>query len=314
MPHVIAGGVSWDMAGERWGLVLALLSTLSGCGGGGGDANPFRLFQAARVTADCQIEVLCGEAPEQATCESGAHDYAHEDDTLQADIAAGRVVYDGAKAQACIDRMNGVTSCAGGYLSVVLQTVSSCWDVLTGQVPAGGTCYFDEECAGRAGCVITLGCDLFTQCCAGTCSATPLAIAEGADCSGGEACVPGTFCSSSTTPATCMASPSTVGASCTESTHCAAPLYCSPTTSTCQELPLTGAPCALDGSYGGISCQNPLDTCDRTTNTCVRLAGPGEACDPTRDNCVAYASCDPTANVCVDKPVSHQAPTSGPCR
>jgi hypothetical protein len=280
------------------------------------------MFQPTALAAICRLAVLCGDYPTQATCESSEQTQPHLYDTLATDIQSGTVAYDGVKARTCIDSLNTISSCMGGLGSVEVQFSATCTGIFTGKVPAGGTCYFSDECAGGAACDHTatngIGCYTFTQCCAGNCSATPSSIPLGGDCSSAANCAAGTICSTSLTPATCVAVPATVGASCATGQLCASPLYCSSTAMTCQELPLTGEPCAHSGSlasYGVISCQSPFDTCDATTDICVRMIAVGAVCDPTNDHCVRYAFCDPTTSACVTRPAVGQPcdPNSPAC-
>jgi hypothetical protein len=305
------------MLGER-SAVGALLAVVAGCGAGG-DTIPFAQLEPTALQATCRLEVLCGNYPDLATCESSEQTQPHYYDTIGADIASGKVVYDGAKARACIDDLNAISSCIGGFLDVELESAAGCTGIFTGKVAAGGSCHFSPECAGGAECGLSeTSCDSLGQCCAGTCSATPVVVLEGGDCSSGGACAPGTFCSANTTTATCLAAPATVGASCAGSDSCAPPLYCSPTTQTCQQLPLTGEPCAPGAAIPSAQvslCQNPLDTCDATSNVCVPLVGVGGSCDPSTGGCVSYAACDPATNTCLEAPAVGQPcdPNGAPC-
>ncbi len=294
---------------------LAVLP-VAGCGGGGGEV-PFSALEPNAVAADCRIKVLCSDFPDQASCVSSQQAQPHYYDTIAADIASGKVLYDGAKARSCIDALNAVSSCPGGFTNVVLEMAVPCTGIFTGTVAAGGACYFPEECAGGVGCGFTSGasCDSVTQCCAGTCAATPVVVPAGGSCSSGGACAPGTVCDNS---GTCVATRATVGASCAGINSCAAPLYCSQMTQTCQQLPQTGETCAPGSpipSPGEIRCQNPLDTCDVASNVCVPTIGLGGACDPSTGGCVSYAFCDPTTDVCVEEPAVGQRcdPNGAPC-
>lgn len=103
---------------------------------------------------------------------------------LAGGIDQGKLVYDGTKAQACLDSV-AARSCA----QMVQRDSPECLAALDGTVPLGGSCVLDEECVGKALCKSTSGA------CPGQCA--PLLVAGQActkdgDCQDGLVCSPET--------------------------------------------------------------------------------------------------------------------------
>lgn len=99
---------------------------------------------------------------------------------LPAAIEQGSVVYDGARAQACLDSL-GSRTCA----ELFERDSDACLAALDGTVAMGGACSLDDECKGQALCKSTAGT------CPGQCA--PLMVAgqacrEDADCQSGLVC------------------------------------------------------------------------------------------------------------------------------
>jgi len=103
---------------------------------------------------------------------------------LQGEIDQGKVVYDGSKAQACLDSLTART-CA----DMLERDSDECLAALDGTVPLGGACTLDEECQGRAVCKSATGT------CPGQCVAL---LVAGQACVQDGDCQSGLLCSSET--------------------------------------------------------------------------------------------------------------------
>jgi hypothetical protein len=305
-------------------LVLVLMSLSpavgAGCGPSGGSIT---LDEAERriLAALCRFEVSCHEVPDMAACMAVLQQEPGYQQTLDADIASGKVAYDGVKAQSCVSQYESLLSSCSRIEDAALNALSPvCDQVLVGTVAAGGACFFNEECAGGGSCQVTdTSCSRSVMCCAGTCVAQPAPIPVGGDCSApqpNQSCAAGSYCNTaqSGSSRTCVAQSTVEGTPCTSSTLCASPMYCAidPATGmgTCKRAAATGAACSP--SVGSISCDQVGDYCDATTSKCTPRVAPGSTCDSTQFNCVGYATC--VGTTCVARPVAGQAcdPTSGP--
>jgi hypothetical protein len=294
-------------------LALAALSTVVGCGS---DALPFSELQSSVLAATCRYDVRCQNYPDQATCLASVQTQPHFFDTMEVDIASGKVIYDGVSARACVDRVNGVSSCTRDVYKIASSSMASCNKAFTGTVAVGGTCFFSEECVGGGACLTTGNCDSFYQCCAGTCQAPFVSVPVGGDCAayGSSACPPGSACIADATSGktTCRA-PLSAGASCSISLSCAVGLFCDlATTQTCEPLIRTGGTC--NPALGSADCIGPQDVCDSTTSVCKPPLAVGSPCVGSSQSCVSYASCDTTTGTCVERPVVGAScnPTYGP--
>lgn len=104
---------------------------------------------------------------------------------LQGQIDQGQMVYDGTKAQACLDSVAS-RSCA----QMLERDSPECQAALDGTVPLGGACILDEDCQGKALCKSASGS------CPGQCA--PLLVAGQACVEDGD-CQDGLMCSKETT-------------------------------------------------------------------------------------------------------------------
>lgn len=286
---------------RAWVVAALLGGGVLGCGGsGGGGPIPLADFHEQATLAICHRNVLCGELPDQASCAAADQEQPHFFASLPQLVAEGRLRYDGAKARSCLDQLNGLPSCARHLLNA--PGLADCAQVLVGQVPDGGDCFFSDECQSHGSCVSAdSSCDSFTQCCAGTCATGFTSVPSGGDCSAASAvCVSGTACVPSTdgSSASCQPLNSTVGASCA-SVRCAQWLYCEPNTETCQAPVAEGAACNPD--LNGLDCDDLRDRCDSSGHCSPRLAV-GAACSTAQNACVGWATCDATTSTCVPLP------------
>ena len=311
----------------RVGVVPVLLLPLlagTGCGGGSGSTVSLDELWGRLVAALCKFEVACGDMPDLATCLASQRPEASDGPTLKAEIASGKVRYDGVKARTCIEAIEafyGSPLCRRSeQVTISPDGSEACAAVFTGTVPAGGACFNSEECAGSGSCEQTdPACSPAQQCCAGTCLAKPGPIPVGGACAAAfdQTCVDGAFCymETATAPLTCLVPSKIEGTACTSPYLCASPLFCdldpATGTGTCRRAAVTGGPCNTSVTFG--SCDDLRDYCDEATGTCKPRVAAGGTCDPAQlFNCVGYTVCQGTT--CVARPGSGAAcsATAGP--
>jgi hypothetical protein len=171
---------------------------------------------------------------------------------LQSEIDQKKIVYDGAKAQACLDEMS-TRSCQ----QLLERDSPACLAALDGTVPLGGSCILDEECQGKALCKSSTGT------CPGQCTAL---LVAGQACTKDGDCQDGLECSSATK--LCV-QPAAQGQPCDYGAPpCAPGLLC------------------LGKDDGN---QTP-GTCETASEALA--AGPGAACDPTSGQlCQSGSAC-----------------------
>jgi hypothetical protein len=292
------------VAAARWVGALVLGAPFAvGCDGA--SSLPLSQLEPAAQQAACHLIVLCGDSPDQATCLASRQVTPHYYDTLTQDVGSGKVLYDGAKARACFDKVNAVSSCHRTGLSV-LDLDPSCTGMFSGTVAVGGSCFFPEECAAGACKLTDASCASSAQCCPGACIAVPPPVAAGGACPA----VPG-ICASRICVIDAIANTETcqtpvgLGASCLGLIPCESTLYCDPVSETCREPAGTGGACNPElTSPPSVSedCDGVNDRCSATTSVCTPLLAVGSSCDPSANGCVTYATCDATTNTCVERP------------
>ena len=209
-------------------LTLAALTVgASTCGGGGGRSVPFDDLAGDSTNAECDFLVACGAAPDRATCLASIGLNSTQLATMKTDIAAGIVVYDGQAAGACIDVFKSLVSCKQTAIGDTGQRLdATCGKVFTGTLPAGGACFFSDECANQGIC----GSQTCSgSCCAGTCVARPAPIPLGGDCSSPlqyQDCIEGTVCAADATGGGSCKVPLAAGARCGPYDRCVRPYQC----------------------------------------------------------------------------------------
>jgi hypothetical protein len=353
--------------GRRWGAWAVLL--IAGCGSGsgssdwgrarggdagrdggdtkdaaGGDARDAARGDASAVSnylsqwliLECQYQVLCGGAPDMATCLASLQGvYPWAEAQLLKDVSEGTVIFDAAEASACLAALAN-PACTATWLGAnSKQSSQACPGVLTGTLPPQSACFLDEECAGSAGCQPTdSSCNPLTRCCAGTCTPQTQPIPLYGACSTqGLSCVYGAYCGAADGGMVCLPQSDTVGAPCVlDGNQCAFPLHCAypdPDSSvgTCAPPAADGAPCD-NGPDAVIGCESLTHFCNPTTGNCdpvnpaggscgVQTAvqcvgweycgtgsvctpwpGPGDACTPAVTPCLLDLACDPTSDTC----------------
>jgi len=285
------------------------------CGGGGstaagGSSNiSLSAFPAAFVDAYCTHEVRCGSTPDKSTCAAttSVGDFGPE----SAGVGAGRIVYDGDQAAACV---NTLMSAGCGIPGWHFEEV--CAKVFRGLVAGGDTCYAPADCvSGTCMFAANSGCGMHSSraCCPGVCApgvstAEPSPIGGPCNGTGFSGCAEGAFCArtDSGTP-TCQPranagqaclDPSVPEGSCTAGTYCVS-VNGSSNGPICATLSAEGQPCDCPN---GMCCGAFLE-CDNATRTCVPTApsvAVGGQCTLNWD-CVDWAYCDSTGR-CASQP------------
>ena len=276
-------------------MVLGIV--IAGCGDEGQREIPLDFNQPAFddrfQSARCMYHVRCGEFPDMATCMTAnvgvrsSRPFLITPSVIAA-IRAGKMVYDEAKAEQCLELIATHTCDRTDSLGPYREL---CHSILRGTVRAGGECAFDAECASEQ-CDVDLSCDL--ACCTGTCSGSspeqPAAIGE--PCSPYEAgCVEGAYCHAEPFSTSICRPLIGQGESChfvATSVRCDFGLAClgAPGTETCQRLPARGEPCP-DGVCrdDGVACN--------AAGMCTPAGLPGDACVANSD-CSRFYVCDAT--------------------
>src|SRR4029077_10846200 len=137
-------------------LAAVLVSALGAATCDGGGPLPFSELRPRTLAALCNVYVACGELPDQTSCPTSLQEEPGFYATVQQDIDAGKVHYDGNKARTCIGLYEGLGSCKQSEIGPVAnRIVATCDGVFTGTVAAGGACFFKEECAGGGACSST---------------------------------------------------------------------------------------------------------------------------------------------------------------
>jgi hypothetical protein len=284
-------------------LVLAL-ALLSACGDddSGGGPIPIDELDGAAVNAACSFYVNCGLIDDVSTCRGLDLDIGFLDPSLRAAVDAGKVIYHGDKARACLGTLPG--SCdrtdfdrnEGG---------SVCDQIFEGTVAGGGQCALDEECISQD-CSVPACTE---ACCQGTCvgDAAPVLPKVGESCAMTFECE-NSFCDFTTDICTAYRQ---LGEACTSTSECAMGGCLN---DVCTVLPDTGEPCVSTAS--GSQCRNLGDVCSTTTNTCVAFGLEGDPCLNERECSPLYEcnasqvctlrstlgdTCDPQAFGCIDR-------------
>jgi hypothetical protein len=177
------------MKTQTWLSVAILLTAFAlGCVGNDGSAGPALTELPPLLAADiCDAFLRClGPATPKslsrevciatntAAIEDGDFQY------LQGAIDAGRVTYNGGRAQTCLNDLSAA-DCAdigGGHLP------ASCDTAITGTVALGNDCALREECAGDTFCKMNAMCP-------GTCTAL---LTAGGTCNQDDDCAQGLVC------------------------------------------------------------------------------------------------------------------------
>ena len=301
---------------SRIRLISALVFPLvAGCGGGSGAPMGLAEAQSHVVNAICKFEVACSQMPDFATCQASLQMQPGYLATLEADIASGKVHYDGIKARSCVEaleRLYGGACTQSALAASDTMDDDACDQVIVGTAAAGAACFFAEQCASGLCQRTDPTCSQSRQCCIGACAAKPAPIPVGGDCSAplpDQACEIGAVCLSSR----CVAQLKVEGAACTATFQCASPLFCDPNTATnagvCRHAAPTGGPC---NASVFVPCDDLRDYCDPVSGTCKQRIGVGGTCDAAQTTCVGFAQCEATSCVPLLKAGQACSSTSGP--
>jgi hypothetical protein len=273
-----------------WVLVGAAVTVAAGCSGSGDVA--LTDFPGRLVDIVCQTS-NCGRYPDQASCR--AAESSTNLPQIQADVAAGKIKYDGAQAGACLELLASISvSCRQSAPHNVDST--PCDETFVGQVPLDGACLVDQDCTSQRCLRPSCG----QACCAGTCAAgSGMRVVVGGECGLGVSCVAGAFCN--TLAGVCVAlqpagQPCQVPDECENGLICVFDSASGSSGGTCAKPPSEGQAC-----FAPHTCDLAADFCDLTVQKCVRRLAVGSPCALSIDDdgCVRYARCDPGTNTCV---------------
>ncbi|MGN6108684.1 MAG: hypothetical protein ACTHU0_26495 [Kofleriaceae bacterium] len=270
------------MIDRRLALALALAA---GCG----DNIPaieLADLHAESVAARCERLVRCGLLADLDVCT--AYFRVPDEAGLYAAIAAGKIRYDAASAQACQDALARLD--CDETSRDARTTPEPCTRMLEGTIETGDECVFDAECRSGA-CNAPEVCP-FDTCCGGTCIPSAFA-APGEPCEADRDCVSEHFCG----PDRTCHGLSTPGQSCRRDAHCDHGLACIGATElqegTCRKLPAIGESCPY------LRCAELGATCN-AAQRCVPVGLPGAPCVADSD-CSPFTLCG-TSGTCVDVP------------
>lgn len=284
-------GTLFNLSMKRLLLLVGVLAGVSACGGGGDGAEsiPIDDLSAQLLAKVCGHLVACGSYPDLATCD----DALFFNDQVEADVHAGKVVYDGRAAAKCLAFYDDLSCKASEIRNVPSATTGPCAATVKGTLATGAACIDSDVCVSGFCLKSSCGTD---ACCMGTCAERP---AAGGDCTtDSNSCAAGLVCqwNSDQRTGTCAA-PVMRGAPCTATTICETGSFCvtDPVTQTksCGSLPGTGAPCPDQ------RCDDQEDACDGVEKICVRRIPAGGACVAGHNICVSYAPCDGATGTCL---------------
>ena len=305
------------------GLCLALLAC--GCAPG---PIPIDSYPSELITAKCQKYARCGviARSEIPQCVADGQLLLTYPPALPAaaEVAAGRLGYDGAATRACIDAWLS-SNCAD---DLDPTSPSACPSAFTAKVALGGACRDTLECAvgqcaaGGVGCTGTCrpplatgaACATSVECgasgfCDGTSRHCALRSMTGGRCDASQRCPIGEVCEGGDAhggSGACQ-TPGGSGASChgqyAVGEDCAPGLFCDLAASppSCRSRVALGAVCAAASDCTtGLSC---VKRAGAATGTCTAWLDLDAACDPTLSGsgagaCPNDAFCDTIAKVC----------------
>jgi hypothetical protein len=290
-------------AGDDAGVPSDADALEAGAAGTGGDAlsadapsdtGAFKDYVRENAAANCAHKAKCGVVKDEASCAALAVTTWPQG---EADVAAGRIRYDGAAGAACLASVRAETcrsSQRGDY-----DPNEPCTRVFTGTLAVGSACSVDNQCAGGF-CRLADGCGV-TTCCTGTCVAetTPFMFKPiGAACAGSDACVFSAYCAlanANDAMGTCQKNHA-AGAT------CAPELFgrdCAPQGSRCFEG-VCHPPAARGQDCSAAFCDDHAnDYCDPQSKQCKARVAVGGSCGA--GDCVLYAPCDAHTLTCVER-------------
>jgi len=228
-----------------------------------------------QVDALCDYMVRCGFATDEALCAAAWGEFLRPDANLDAAVEKGSVEFDAKAAKQCLESVREA-ECGGFFFEEAPS--DACEKVFVGTIENGDACWIDEQCVSRS-CQVE---DCVMACCQGVCIAPPPDAGIGGDCETQD-CVSGAYCEYDFMDGTftCLAQKG-AGAECVGDDECSGSLACF--ADSCQAPPGEGAPC-LGGRCGGAL------GCDLASNTCQKLRGEGQSCEPEASLCAFGLAC-----------------------
>lgn len=271
-------------------LVVALAA---GCGGGGGGYTDPDQFMDDLEAAFCDKAVECGILPSTDRCVNLPVESYDGVTWMEAAIADGRIVFHGDAALACVEGIRTLSCRRFLNRPELADDVPECRQTTSPDQREGEPCFDDAppeadqaECVWGTRCELPSGCNEGLMCCAGTCVADGVTYGDA-----GAAC--DEITSACRDPAVCVDGTCAVGDDVGEpcGSTCGGALYCDD--GICRAFSGTtaaeGEPCGLE-----LACE---DGTFCIAGMCMRLLGPGEACDPDP---AAALFCNTAWLTCVD--------------
>jgi len=121
-----------------------MLACMMACGGDGDtkDFIPIDDLAARSLETICRHGIACDQYPDLAACD----DATYFKTQLLADVHAGKVVYDGHAAAACLHLYEDFGCTSSEVARTLSDSRSSCDDATKGALASGATCAEDDEC------------------------------------------------------------------------------------------------------------------------------------------------------------------------
>jgi len=272
---------------------VAVVALASGCGDdeSGGqtqvDSGPIKLgFLLSDATeAKCAFLVRCTWIPSKDLCSQAVSKDRNLIQLVQ-DAENDIVGYDASAARTWVDVAKGQACDA---TVATKKVVSDAFDkVFIGRAVSGEACLVDGQCTDDLECNLSM-CAPDVACCAGLCEAvTPLPV--GSTCDGAVPCADGSLCllDEVTGMLACTARGGS-GAMCPGLGTCQDGLACDANnTNTCYKLAAPGEPC---NPLLAAPCLDYTTWCSTEEETCVQLPDVGEACGTNNQRCPIYSTC-----------------------
>ncbi|MEZ4454647.1 MAG: hypothetical protein R3B09_34665 [Nannocystaceae bacterium] len=287
--RVLTDGTEPSAGGDELGILVTLLAlalvalallALTACDppeDEGPRPSPAEYFDA-HLEGLCDGLARCGEYESAASCRALVGPGYVVDPDLEAAIAGGSVVVDGAAARACLEFLADAPCVAQQFVDGADE--AGCSAVFAGTRGGGEPCFLDAECdAGR--CLMPRCAD---ACCPGFCVEPPPPAELGGSCAVAS-CVPSAYCRPDIEICTHRRDE---GSPCDGDEACRSDLVCAE--GRCAPPPDLGEPCAVTCGRLGLRCG--------PRGICVAAAFEGAPCDPVLDGCGGLLRCDPSTSTC----------------
>ena len=253
-------------------------------------------FVAENARLFCKSLVACGDTLDEAACERGFASSVEGSAQSIADVASGKVIFDGSAAAECLDyRRRHEGDCDTGSLRAD-PARNACNEVFVGALGVGEACFTSDECQTGSCSQPFRVCNPSTgecPCTVGTCKAL---AGLGEDCRL-NSCERGLACSFGFSEATNWRCEPRVeaGEVCTALFACVDSVVC------VRATPNGGAVCGVPPAEGErctpgdpFECARRDDWCDPEAGICKRRLPLGAPCVARggSGSCVHYASCN----------------------